>query len=85
MVFCEGKVDCRRFEATSSVGFDCALPAMCPLPGMAWEDTRVLWAKCDAPVKRQGSWGVSGCTRRSGLGSVVPGAAAQGWQQSVLV
>lgn len=26
-----------------------------------------------------------GCFRRSGLGSVVPGAAAQGWQQSVLV
>ena len=86
-MFREDNVDCRRFEATSNVGFDCALPAMRPLPGTACEDARVFWAKCDARVKWQGSWGggAAGCSRRSGLGSVVPGAPAQRWQQLMLV
>lgn len=78
-MFCEDKVDYRRFEATSKVGFDCALPVMCPFPGTAREDARVLWVKHDATLQQwwQGSQEVGGCSRRSGLGSVVPGAAAR--------
>lgn len=69
-VFHVDKVDCRRSEATSNVGFDHALPAMHPLPGTAWEDARVLWAKCDVAVKWQGSWGVGGWVAvPEGLGS----------------
>jgi len=86
-VFWEDKVDSRRFEATSEFGFDRALPATCPFPDPAWEDARVLWAKHDATMQQrwQGSWEAGDCSGRSRLGLVMPGAAAQGWQWSVLV